>query len=213
MSTLDGSDGSVSERPSGLPSATETGTPNVAVGATLSIDTVAPYSVTPPSLSRILAPTARVPLSFVEQVAVLVALNPPKPPPSPQSNVYSKPASVSTLDGSVGLLNDSPMSEPSLTGEFAVNVAEGATLSIVTVAPYSVTPPSLSRILAPTARVPLSFVEQVAVLVAPNPPKPPPSPQSNAYSKPASVSTLDGSVGLLNDEADVGALVDRRIRR
>jgi hypothetical protein len=66
------------------------------------------------------------------------------------------------------------MSEPSLTGEVATNAAVGATLLIVTVALYVLTPPSLSRTLPPTVRVPLSLVEQVAVLVVLNAPKPAP---------------------------------------
>jgi hypothetical protein len=42
----------------------------------------------------------------------------------------------------------------------------GATLRTVTLLVYSLTPPSLSRILPLTERVPLSLVAQVAVLAA-----------------------------------------------
>ena len=51
------------------------------------------------------------------------------------------------------------MLEPSSTGPVFENVAVGATLVTVTVSVYSVVPPSLSRISAPTERVPLSDVE------------------------------------------------------
>ena len=46
----------------------------------------------------------------------------------------------------------------------------GATLFTVTLAVESVTPPSLSLIFPPTARVPSSAVGQVAMISAPNPP-------------------------------------------
>src|SRR5207245_11096554 len=68
---------------------------------------------------------------------------------------------VSTDDGSDGLVSDRLMLLPSLTGEEALNVAVGATLLIVTLAVYSVTPPSLSLIFPFTALEPLSLVESV----------------------------------------------------
>jgi hypothetical protein len=58
------------------------------------------------------------------------------------------------------------MFEPSLTEAGALKVAVGATLLIVTLAVYSVSPLSLSLIFPLTVRLPLSFVEQLAVLVA-----------------------------------------------
>ncbi len=45
--------------------------------------------------------------------------------------------------------------------------ASGGTLLIATASVYVLTPPSLSWILAPTERVPLSVVEQVVLLVEP----------------------------------------------
>src|SRR2546427_250503 len=86
---------------------------------------------------------------------------------------------------------------PSLTGEEALNVAVGATLLIVTLAVYSVTPPSLSLILPFTVREPLSLVEHVADLVPVKAPYP--EPQSNAYVTPAVVSTDDGSGAPVSD--------------
>src|SRR5690349_18059027 len=88
---------------------------------------------------------------------------------------------------------------PSLTELGAWKIAVGATLSTVTVAVYSVAPPSLSRIVPLTVRVSLSSVGQFAVAVAPNGPYP--EPQSNAYSKPALVSALDGSNGAVSVSA------------
>ena len=82
------------------------------------------------------------------------------------------------LEGSVGLLNDSAISEPSFTGDVATNVADGATLLTVTEDVYVVTPPSLSRIRPPTARVPLSVVGHVVEFAELKPPNP--APQSNA---------------------------------
>ena len=73
-------------------------------------------------------------------------------------------------DGSNGAVNERMMFEPSATGEEALKVAVGATLSIVTLAVYSVVPPSLSLIFPFTVREPLSFVEHVAELVPPNAP-------------------------------------------
>ena len=105
------------------------------------------------------------------------------------------------LDGSVGLLNDSSMSEPSFTGDVATKVADGATLLTVTVDVYVVTPPSLSRMRPPTARVPLSFVGHVVELPEPKPPNP--APQSNAYAKPAVVSAPDGSEAPVSESAIV----------
>src|SRR5690242_15896153 len=64
VSALDGSAGSVSASAIGEPSSTEAGAMNVAVGATLSTETVALYSVAPPSLSRTDPFTARGPLSL-----------------------------------------------------------------------------------------------------------------------------------------------------
>ena len=66
---------------------------------------------------------------------------------------------------SAGLVKDRVNEAPSLTGPLLPNVAVGATLLMVTEAVYSVSPPSLSLILPFTDGVPLSVVEQLAVLV------------------------------------------------
>ena len=60
--------------------------------------------------------------------------------------------------------------EPSSTGPLFEKVAVGATLLTVTVAVYSVAPPSLSLIFPLTVREPLSVVGQLAVLLAANAP-------------------------------------------
>src|SRR5215212_2552213 len=77
----------------------------------------------------ILPPTERVPLSDVGQLAVLLAPNTLYPPPSPQSNAYWKPAAVSALDGSDGLVRDNVNALPSFTGPLLPNVAVGATFA------------------------------------------------------------------------------------
>ena len=56
------------------------------------------------------------------------------------------------------------------SGETTGVLTVGGTLLMVTVAVYSLTPPSLSLTLPPTFRVPLSTVGQEAVLEALNPP-------------------------------------------
>src|SRR5205823_4627729 len=88
------------------------------------------------------------------------------PYPLPQSKAYWKPAVVSALDGSSGLVSARLNAPPSFTGLWAVNAAVGATLFTVTVAVYSVNAPSLSITLPLTERVPLSVVLQVRMLVA-----------------------------------------------
>jgi hypothetical protein len=77
---------------------------------------------------------------------------------------------VSAEDGSNALLSESWKLEPSSTGPVFENVAVGATFVTVTLSVYSVVPPSLSRILALTARMPSSLVGQVAVSAAENAP-------------------------------------------
>ena len=77
-----------------------------------------------------------------------------------------KPAAVSAEDGSNAPSSESWKLEPSSTGPVFENVAVGATLVTATVSVYSVVPPSLSRILRLTVRVPLSDVGQVAVASA-----------------------------------------------
>src|SRR5439155_1683313 len=72
-------------------------------------------------------------------------------------------------------------------------VALGATLSTRTVARCSETPPSLSRTRRPASREPLSMVAHVVLVGAANVPNPAPSPQSNAYAKPAAVSAVETS--------------------
>jgi hypothetical protein len=59
---------------------------------------------------------------------------------------------------------------PVMTELGAWKVAVGATLITITLALYSVTPPSLSLILPLTARVPLSVVGQATVLLGPEAP-------------------------------------------
>ena len=103
--------------------------------------------------------------------------------------------------GSDAPVSDSAMSEPSLTVAGVVNVAVGGTLLTTTVAVYSVAPPSLSLIRPRTVRGPSSLVAQLAVSDDEYAPKPPPSPQSNAYVNPAVVSALDGSNALLNERS------------
>src|SRR2546425_1279010 len=79
--------------------------------------------------------------------------------------------------------------------------ASGATLITVTVAVYSLDPPSLSLILPRTVRVPLVLVAQLDVFELPRAPYPEPSPQSKAYWNPAAVSAELGSDGPLSDSA------------
>src|SRR5262245_59260225 len=93
------------------------------------------------------------------------------------------------------------MPAPSLTKLGALNVAVGATLLMVTVALYSLTPPSVSAMRPLTVRVPLSLVGHVVVLDAESAPYPLPVPQSNAYVNPAAVSADDGSNGAVNESA------------
>jgi len=57
----------------------------LAIGATLLMVTIALYSVSSPSLSRIVPLTVRKPFSVVGQVVLLPELNAPYPEPSPQS--------------------------------------------------------------------------------------------------------------------------------
>jgi hypothetical protein len=69
---------------------------------------------------------------------------------------------VSALDGSKGAVRDSVTGLPSSTGPLFPNVAVGETLPMLTVALYSVSPPSLSITLPFTVRLPLSSVGQLA---------------------------------------------------
>src|SRR5215217_2732944 len=112
----------------------------VIVGGTLFTMTVSVYSVTPSSLSLILAPTASAPSSLVEQVALLEgpkALYPPA-----QRKAYVKPAVVSALLGSEGLVSARLMLLPSATEESKLLVAVGATLAALQVKVSSTNSPS-----------------------------------------------------------------------
>src|SRR3954467_419507 len=86
----------------------------------------------PPSLSRIFAPTERVPTSLVGHVAVEFAPNAPKP--LPQSNAYVKPAAASAADGSCALVSASVNESPAKDEAGAANVAVGAAFVTATVA-------------------------------------------------------------------------------
>src|SRR5262249_6422500 len=99
------------------------------VGATFFTTAVAVYGLSPPSLSLIFAATAKLPLSMVGQDFVLLLLKSPKP--LPQSKAYWKPAFVSAVDGSNGLVRLSVNGEPSLTAVGVGKVAVGATLATV----------------------------------------------------------------------------------
>src|SRR5207248_11449316 len=100
------------------------------------------YSLTPPSLSRILPFTLREPLSEVGQLVELEALKAPYP--EPQSNAYVKPAAVSAPDGSLGLVSERAIESPSSTSLGALKVAVGATLCTSTLKLFESEPPSLS---------------------------------------------------------------------
>ena len=117
----------------------------------------------------------------------------------PQSNAYVNPAVVSTDEASDGFVSERSIELPSFTEAGALKVAVGATLAIVTLAVYSLIPPSLSRISPLTVRVPLSSVGQLAVLLGPNVPYPDPPPQSKAYVNPAAVSVFEGSKAPVSD--------------
>src|SRR2546425_11580844 len=82
--------------------------------------------------------------------------------PSPQ--LMSTCHGLSFTPGSLKVPREKLLELPSFALWFAGAVTLGATLSIATVAVYSVASPSLSRILPFTVRVPLSVVGQLAVL-------------------------------------------------
>src|SRR5919204_714655 len=100
-------------------------------------------------------------------------------------SLWLSPQFTSTVHGlsAPGSVNE-PRSKlllwPSSALWSAAAVTLGGTLWIVTECVYSLTPPSLSRILPLTVRVPLSLVEQEAVVLAPKAPYPEPLPQSKA---------------------------------
>ena len=73
---------------------------------------------------------------------------------------------MSPEDGSCGLLSERWKLVPSFTGPSLPKVAVGATLFTVTLAVYSVSPPSLSLILPLTERVPLSVVGHDLLVLA-----------------------------------------------
>src|SRR3990172_1145005 len=142
----------------GEPSSTESGAGKGAVGATLSTVTLSEYSLTPRSLSRIAPLTCFKPLSLVGQECVVSVPQAVQVVPSSQLKRYSKPAVVSTEEGSLGSVSERPIGEPSSTESGAVKVAMGATLLTVTLSLYSLAPRSLSRIEPLTAFAPLSLV-------------------------------------------------------
>ena len=77
---------------------------------------------------------------------------------------------MSVLEGSNWFEKLTVAGEPSSTGPLLARSAVGATFVTETLSVYSETPPSLSRILPLTARVPSSFVVQVAVFEEPKAP-------------------------------------------
>src|SRR5918999_2878690 len=196
LSAPEGSTGFVRVSSMSLPSPTEDGAENVAVGATLSTLTSAVYVVTAPSLSLTLPTTARVPLSCVGHVRE--AAEPKSLSPPPQPNANSRLA-ASTVEGSTASSSDSTKDEPSLTGPVAAKVAVGATLCTTRSTVYVVTPPSLSRTDPLTFRGPLSFVGQLCEGVALKALGSVPSPQSKANVNPAARSVDDGSAILLRE--------------
>src|SRR5207302_1731633 len=108
---------------------------------------------TPPSLSRISPLTWRVPLSLVEHVALAVELQRLQVVPLSQLKRYSKPAAVSTEEGSLGSVSERLMFEPSSTGPVLLKVAVGATLLTVT-----------ESALARSRKVPSSSVRSAVTL-------------------------------------------------
>src|SRR5436190_10588419 len=95
--------------------------------------------------------------------------------PSPQ---FTSTAHGESAPGSEKLPRVKLAEPPSLEAWSAGPVTLGATFLTATVAVYSRTPPSLSLILPPTERVPLSLVKHVAEFVPEKAPYP--VPQSNA---------------------------------
>src|ERR687895_732100 len=132
VSALPGSTTSLSERLMSEPSLTESGALNVALGATFVTVTDALYAFAPRSLSRICPSTLRVPLSSVGHECSLLALQSVQVPPPSQLKRYSKPAAVSAEEGSLGLVSERSIAEPSSTESGALKVAVGATFSTET---------------------------------------------------------------------------------
>src|SRR5919206_2234582 len=98
-------------------------------------------------------------------------------------SLWESPQSTSTVHGlsapgSVKEPRSKLCAAPSFELWSAAAVTDGGTLWIVTECVYSVSPPSLSRILPLTVRLPLSVVGQLAELVPLKAPYP--EPQSNA---------------------------------
>ena len=87
---------------------------------------------------------------------------------SPQSTSTAHGASFAPGSENEPSENDAVSPSFELWSDGAVTA--GATFLTVTVAVYSVVPPSLSRILPPTARLPLSVVGQLVELAAPKAP-------------------------------------------
>src|SRR5258705_11002166 len=104
----------------------------------------------PPSLSRISPLTWRVPLSLVEQLAVLSVPQALQVVPLSQLKRYSKPAVVSAEEGSLGSVSERLMLEPSSTGPLLLKVAVGATLAMSTAFESEPTPVSSSVTWAET---------------------------------------------------------------
>src|SRR5205085_1758388 len=88
--------------------------------------------------------------------------------PSPQST--STAHGLSLTPGSLKLPSPKLWFSPSLENWLGAALTVGATLLMVTLAVYSLTPPSLSWILPLTVRLPLSVVGQLVLLEAPKAP-------------------------------------------
>src|SRR5688572_8585500 len=137
----------------------------------------------PPSSSRTFIETVYVPCAVYVWLAVQVSEPPPTFSGVPVgSSQLMTQVNVSPVPGSVYVpvtLTDVPFRTRYELGVSEVSV--GGTLLTVTAAVYSLTPPSLSRILPPTLRTPLSVVGQLRLVLGENALYPEPSPQSNAY--------------------------------
>ena len=138
------------------PSLTDVGRVEGRGRRTLLTVTEAVYSVKPPSLSWTLPFTVREPLSFVGHEALLGPLNDPVAAGRSRMRTGSR-RSCRRFDRSA-LVQGQADARSLVTDVGALKLAVGATLLMVTVAVYSVTPPSLSRTLPLTVREPLSVV-------------------------------------------------------